>query len=161
MTDIILDILAREGGYVNDPKDRGGATNFGITQRTLAWWRKDPFADPKTLGEEEAKEILQALYIDRPGFGSLALPLKALMVDWGVHSGPAVAIKALQEIVGVTPDGILGPLTHEGIAKVELPFLLKALTVARMKMIARIVAKAPSQAKFLPGWTERVLSFLP
>jgi len=160
MRDIIADILAREGGYVDDPHDRGGATNFGITQATLAAWRNDPHADPKTLGEEEAKQILQSQYMLKPGFDKLPPTLQEQMVDFGVHSGPMVAIRHLQAILGVEVDGILGPKTLAAIPNHDMRWLCQELVKSRVLMIGRIVAKSPSQAKFLNGWLTRVLSFL-
>jgi len=158
--DIVGQILAREGGYVNNPADRGGATNFGITVQTLRWWRKDPNADIRTLGEEEAREILTALYIDRPKISLLPERIRAFMADFSVHSGPYVAIQHLQRAIGATVDGVIGPETLELAQNCDPERLLRLLIASRAKMIAKLVQKAPNQVVFLPGWIDRVVSFL-
>jgi len=71
--DAILDrIIRREGGYVNHPADRGGATNFGITAQTLGNWRKlgrpATVAEVMALTETEARAIYRQQYIAGPGF---------------------------------------------------------------------------------------------
>lgn len=158
---LLDDILAREGGYVDDPVDRGGATNFGITQATLRWWRKDPLADVRTLTVEEAREILTAMYIEGPGLHKIPDPqVQAFMVDFAVHSGPAIAIKHLQAAVGTEQDGVLGPLTLDALQREAKAKVLNRLVQSRCLMISRLVIKAPKQLKFLGGWLKRVLSFL-
>ncbi len=111
---LIDDILVREGGFVDHPADRGGPTHYGITQATLSRWRQQPVTvqDVQALTLEEARAIYRHDYIERPGF--LRIPderLRALLVDWGVHSGPQTAIRALQRVLGVRLDGVLGPQT--------------------------------------------------
>ena len=104
-TDTILsEILTREGGYVDHPHDRGGCTNFGVTLQTLSDWRGRPVTceDVRALTRDEALTIYRELYVRRPGFEAVDHPrLRALVVDYGVHSGPRAAIRALQgAIVG-------------------------------------------------------------
>ena len=98
---ILDDILRREGGYVNHPADRGGATNFGITAQTLGAWRKlgraATAAEVQALTETEARAIYRQQYITGPGFETIAHPaLLHLLVDAGVHSGPKRAVQWLQ-----------------------------------------------------------------
>lgn len=158
--DIVGEILRREGGFVNNPSDRGGATNFGITIQTLRWWRKDPNADIRTLGEAEAREILTALYIDKPKISLLPEAIREFMADFSVHSGPYVAIQHLQRALGVTVDGEIGPETLGAVASFDTDKLLRLLIASRVKMVAKLVQKAPNQVVFLVGWVDRVLSFL-
>lgn len=155
---IIDDIIRREGGstVTNDPADRGGRTQYGIAERShpSAW------VDGKvTL--EEARDIYRQRYLEAPGFGKIEDPrLRAQLVDFGVNSGPGVAIQKLQEILKVDVDGVLGPKTLTAIAAYDPNLLNNKLALARVRMIGRIVNKNPSQAKWLNGWLERALSFL-
>jgi lysozyme family protein len=158
--DIVGDILKREGGFVDNPADRGGATNFGVTAHTFKWWRKDPNADIRTLKEPEAREILTAIFIDRPKISQLPSEIVPFMSDWAVHSGPFVAIEHLQRALRVTVDGVIGPETLTAAQNTNKLDLLRLLIALRVKMIGRIVAKAPQQAVFINGWLDRVLGFL-
>lgn len=158
--DIIGEILQREGGFVNNPSDRGGSTNFGVTVQTLRWWRKDQNADVRTLGEAEAREILTALYIDRPKISLLPDRVKGFMADFSVHSGPGIAIQHLQRALGVTVDGVIGDETLGAAQNCDPERLLRLLIASRAKMIAKIVQKSPNQVVFLGGWIDRVVSFL-
>ena len=89
MTDseIIDGILAHEGGFVNHPTDRGGPTNFGITQGSLASWRKRDvtYGEMQALTVEEAKAIYRSLYL-KP-FDGVEADLKPHVVDIAVNSG--------------------------------------------------------------------------
>ena len=154
---IIDDVLKREGPPTNDPTDTGGRTAFGISEKAnpAAW------ADGKVT-EAEARAIYERKYVDFPGFrGVEDKHLQAQLIDFGVHSGPAIAIMNLQAILKVTVDGVLGPKTLEALQK-ALPFedVNNHLVAARIRLIGRIVSKNPSQVKFLNGWLDRSLQFL-
>lgn len=154
---IIADILQREGGSVatNDSIDRGGRTQFGISERAhpQAW------VDNKvTL--EEAVDIYRRRYLEAPGFGKIEDPrLRAQLTDFGVLSGPACAIQKLQLILKQEADGVLGPKSLAAANSADPIILSNKLALERVKMIGRIVNKNPSQSRFLNGWLERALSF--
>lgn len=152
--DLITAIIAKEGGGVvtNHPHDAGGRTQFGISERSnpAAW------VDGKVT-EEEARAIYLQKYVKGPGFDQVIDPrLQAQLVDFGVTSGPHVAIHYLQEVVGAATDGRLGPAT---LSRIDAATNTK-LVAARIKMICRIVAKTPTQLTFLVGWVSRALEFL-
>lgn len=160
---IIDDIIAREGGYVDHPADRGGPTNFGITLTTLGGWRGRPVtaADVRGLSRAEAKAIYADRYIKRPGFDRIADAAKrAHLVDCAVLHGPGRAIRLVQEAVGARIDGIVGPETTRLIGLRGTALFNGALARARVKFLARIVARDPSQAVFLEGWMNRATGFL-
>lgn len=159
---ILTDLIRREGGFSHFPQDRGGATKYGITQTTLAHWRGHAVTveDVKNLTEDEAKEIYQSLYIIQPGFHRLPDPLCGLIVDYGINSGPAVAVKALQEALGTPADGILGPKTLALVMASDLQAITNAVCKKRIMMLARIVRRDPSQLIFLAGWLSRTLEFI-
>lgn len=168
MVDIITKILQTEGGFSNDPADRGGPTNLGITQATLSWWLKRPatIEDLKTLTPEKVRPIYETIYIENPNFDSptLPAPLRNQLIDFGVNSGPALAASKLQEIVGVTPDGKLGPVTEDAIQTavdtIGATHINNRLVASRLKMIGRLISRNPSQARFALGWINRALDFL-
>ena len=94
---IIEDVLANEGGYVNDPRDAGGETNFGIT---IATARANGFTGPmKTMTRDFARGVYVKQYVEAPGFDKIAAispSIGAELVDTGVNMGPKVAAQFLQ-----------------------------------------------------------------
>ena len=106
-------VLASEGGYVDHPKDPGGATNMGITFAVLQAWRKRKItkADVKALTKAEALEIYKANYWDVMQCSRLPLGVDYMTMDYGVNSGPGRAIKDLQRVVGASDDGVIGAKT--------------------------------------------------
>lgn len=153
---IINDILIREGAASNSSSDLGGRTQFGISERAnpQAW------ADGKVT-ELEARAIYINKYVIGPGFDKITdQDLRAQLVDFGVNSGPQLAIMKLQECVGAVPDGILGPKTLLLLEGIYIPSINNRLVSARVKMIGRIVSKNPSQIKWINGWLNRALEFL-
>lgn len=161
--DMLNELIKREGGFSHLSADKGGATKFGITQKTLSTWREKAVSvdEVKQLTEDEAKAIYRALYYTRPKINSLPPPLNNLIFDFAVNSGPQRAIMALQTIVGVKPDGVLGALTLAAIS--TFPFLetiINRVVKERVLMYARIVKKDPSQLVFILGWIERAFSFI-
>jgi len=109
--EILEGILRREGGYRFVPGDRGGATNFGITQATLGNWRK--LGRPATPDEVRAlpKEEAEAIYYAQYLAPFAAVPnaaLKVQLIDFGVNSGVERAIRYLQRTLGIPATGELG-----------------------------------------------------
>lgn len=159
---MLNDLIKREGGFSHLPADKGGATKFGITQGTLAFYRGHAVSvdDVKNITELEAKDIYRKLYYIIPHIDKLPEPLNNLIFDFGVNSGPSRAIIALQESLGVTADGVLGPITIAATLAANLHDLINKVTKWRIMMFARIVKKDPSQLVFLSGWLSRALEFL-
>jgi lysozyme family protein len=154
--DIITGILIREGPATNDPNDRGGRTAFGISEAA----NPEAWADGKVT-EAEARAIYERKYVKIPGFDKIKdRQLRTQLIDFGVNSGPMVAIMKLQAIVGADVDGILGPQTLESVGLMIADEINSALVAERVKMIGRIVTKNPSQLRFLNGWLARAVQFL-
>lgn len=151
-------ILEHEGGYADHPSDPGGATNMGITHKTLARWRGiDPWWDlPKTevmaLTRAEASAIYKALYWERCRAASLPAGLDLAVFDYAVNSGPDRAVRALQALVGVIQDGFIGPVTLAAVGKRDTRALIEALCDQRMGFLQRLA----NWASFGRGWTSRV-----
>lgn len=164
--DTLIDsLLVREGGYVNHPDDRGGATNFGITQGTLAAWRGKPVTafEVQSLSRDEAKAIYKDRYFTKPGFDAITDPgVQEFLFDYGVNSGTATAVKALQTVIGAQPDGDFGPKSRAALAKVtNMDALYNALVAQRLLFLLGIVGRDHSQAVFALGWRNRVAEFKP
>jgi len=158
MSDLIDNIIKREGGdkVTNKPNDRGGRTQYGISEKA----NPEAWADG-IVTNEEARAIFEQKYIKTPGFDKIKDPaLFAQLVDFGVNSGPSLAIQKLQAILHVKIDGVLGPKTLVAIELENPIYLNNKLAVARVQMIGRIVQKNPSQLEYLSGWLNRALEFL-
>ena len=146
--------LAYEGGFSDNPADPGGATNFGITERTLEAFLGHPVTadDVRGMSSGTAIEIYRANYWNQMRCSDLPAGVDLMVFDFGVNSGPATAIKALQELVGVTPDGAIGRLTLGAVAGASAATLVSGLAEARMAYLRRLA----SFADFGHGWTRRV-----
>jgi lysozyme family protein len=162
--EIITAILKHEGGFVNNPNDRGRATNFGITEETLSEWRGAPatVADVKALTSVEAAQIYLRRYVLDPGFHRIWDPrLRHLVVDSGVQHGPERVVKWLQAlVVGVTADGLLGPKTAAAINGEDAGRLFNRLLARRIRWYGSLISSQRSQAVFAAGWMSRAASFL-
>ncbi|RYE11178.1 MAG: hypothetical protein EOP22_01490 [Hyphomicrobiales bacterium] len=155
-------VLKHEGGYVDQPRDPGGATNLGITRKTLARWRKVtpwwnlPKAAVKSLTSDEAAGIYEASYWRRVEGAALPAGVDLALFDFAVNSGPDRAIKALQSRLGVKADGWIGPLTLDAlkvrIAAAGVAGLITSLCDGRLGFLQRIA----TFAIFGRGWSRRV-----
>lgn len=160
---IIDDILRREGGYVDLSADRGGPTNRGITQATLAGWRGRPVTadDVKRLTEVEAREIYRERYIVEPRLHKVIDPkVRALAVDCAVNHGPRQAVKLLQLAARVFPDGDLGPKTEAAVNRMTPAALYARLCAARVRFYGQIIRRDSTQHVFAEGWANRVAEFI-
>ncbi|MDR3475180.1 MAG: glycosyl hydrolase 108 family protein [Devosia sp.] len=155
-------VLRQEGGYSDHALDPGGATNMGITRRTLARWRvvspwwSLPKTEVRALGKPEAAAIYKALYWDRCNAGALPAGLDLGLFDYAVNSGPDRAIKTLQNELNVVADGFVGPLTLNAI-KIRIGLagvagLITALCDGRLGFLQRLAISAT----FGAGWSRRV-----
>lgn len=162
-TAILDEIIRREGGFINHPSDTGGPTKYGITQRTLSQYRGVPASvdDVRNLTEDEARAIYTDRYIARPGFNRiLNASLMGLIVDCGINHGRKRASKWLQKAVGVTQDGVLGPISIAAINDADGATLYRKVLAHRCRFFGRIITRDPSQAVFAAGWNARVAEFI-
>ena len=160
---IIDAIIRREGGYVDHPADRGGATKYGITLKTLESWRGEPVTaeDVRDLDQSEARRIYERLYIQGPGFDRIAgRRLRELAVDCAVNHGPSQAARWLQAAAGVKADGIFGPKSLAAINEANETASFKSVLASRCRFYGRLIASDPSQAAFAAGWTTRLAEFI-
>lgn len=162
-------IIEREGGFVHHPNDRGGATKYGVTLRTLQSVRPGATKeDVLALTEREAVDIYVRLYIDGPGIDGIAHDLlKEFTADCSVHHGQVKAVQMLQQAVNeaqgqklLEADGKLGPMTCRAVNGPNARNILKAFIKIRLGFFARIVERDSSQRGFLEGWVNRVCEFI-
>ena len=148
--EIIEQVLEHEGGYVNDPKDLGGETKYGITKRFY------PDIDIKNLTIEQAKEIYKKDYWDRNKVESLPQNLWHIYFDMCVNMGKRTAVKVLQRAAvnkgrDIEVDGGLGPMTIGALKGVELD----RVRAFRVKYYVDLITARPEQEKFYLGWFRR------
>ncbi len=126
-------ILRHEGGYVNDPRDPGGETNFGICKRSY------PNEDIKNMTPARAAQIYRRDYWDKCKCDQLPESIRLLVFDAAVNQGVGAAVKMLQKAVGTTEDGIIGPNTLAKVAAAKnLPVLYAAERAVRYANNANI-----------------------
>jgi len=152
--EIIEVVLEHEGGYVNDPKDPGGETNFGIAKRS------HPDVDIKNLTKEGAKEIYKEVYWDKNKVESLPEELWHIYFDMCVNQGKSRAVKIIQRAVNgkggsLTVDGGMGPMTIAAIGKSKVE--LDRVRAYRVKYYADLVTRKPDLERFYFGWFKRAL----
>lgn len=148
-------VLEHEGGYVNDPNDLGGETNFGISKKAY------PDLDIKNLTRDEAKEIYRKDYWDRYKIELMPEALRYIYFDMVLNMGYGNAAKVMQraangknpEELRIQVDGAVGPATRDALAKVEL----ERVRCYRVKHYMDIIDRKPEQEKFLFGWFRRAL----
>ena len=168
--DLIDDVIKREGGYSNHPRDKGGPTKYGITQKTLAKYLKRPVTidEVKTLDIELAKEIYRADYYYTPRINTLPELIQPFCFDAAVLHGQSRAILLMQQVVNeahfgpVDEDGVLGPESRkaaEACAAAMGTWMIDALVEERDQFLDWIVANDPSQETFIKGWQNRIDTF--
>ena len=142
-------IFKAEGGYSDTPGDSGGPTNFGITLATLKAYDGNQALtadDVKKLAPATATEIYRTAYWNRMQCGALPAGLDLEVFDFGVNSGPAESVKTLQKIVGVTPDGSIGPITLAAVGQLNAADLVARFAQARLGVL-----QGPEQARIRTG----------
>lgn len=156
-------VFLSEGGYVDHPSDPGGATNMGITIKTLAAHRgrKVTKAEVKALTKTEASEIYRKNYWDAVSGDYLPCGLDLVAFDAAVNSGPERGAKWLQQAVGVPQDGRIGPRTIAAANSTYVPAAIArniAIRRSFMKSIRDKNTKALLWDTFGRGWNNRLLA---
>lgn len=181
VTDIAQGIVAREGGYVNDPDDPGGATNHGVTIHTMRRLGLDltgdgavTEADVRRLTRTQAVEIFVRHYFYRPRINELPELLHATVFDMYVNSG-SNAVKILQRLFRdmrliVDVDGVIGPQTIEAAhraAEAAPEHLADAYGIARRNYYYALADRRAASRKYARrrdggkgGWITRAEEFI-
>lgn len=178
---IAREIVHREGGYVNDPDDPGGATNFGVTIHTMRRLGLDlngdgrvTATDVRSLSQERAIGIFIDHYFNAPKISQLPEPLQASVFDMYVNAG-SNAVKILQRLVSkmgfeCASDGVIGPLTSAAVARAfeaAPAHLVDAYAIERRNYYFRLADRrvqsrkyARSRAGGKGGWITRAEEFM-
>jgi lysozyme family protein len=139
-------LIGHEGGYVNNPKDGGGETKYGISKRSY------PDEDIKNLTLERARELYKRDYWVPAGCSSLPDVIRFDVFDMAVNSGVRRSIKTLQRAVFTVEDGLLGPKTI--LAATVMPAYQ---VIARFNAIRLVyMASLPNWPTFSRGWVMRI-----
>lgn len=174
-------IIAREGGYVNDPDDPGGPTKFGVTLATLRGLGRDltgdgkvSAADVQALDRGTARQIFIRDYFEKPGIGGLPDSLHASVFDMYVNAG-GNAVRILQRLLrdmgfDIAVDGALGPQTYGAAQAAEAAapaHLSDAYGIARRNYYYALADRRPSSRKYARrrdggkgGWILRAEAFI-
>lgn len=169
---LVDDLIEREGGFVDHPADRGGPTNFGITEAVA---RAHGYGGPMALlPRSDAESIYRRLYWTRPRFDQVATRssrIAAELFDTGANMGPGVATTFLQRALtalnrsgkdypDLTPDGRVGPVTLNALERFLAVrghergevVLMRALEALQGERYLRLAEKRPANEAFLYGW---------
>lgn len=179
--EIAEDIVAREGGYVNDPDDPGGATKFGVTIHTMRRLGLDlnqdgdiDAADVKRLSRRQAVDIFLRHYFEKPLLHHLPEPLQASVFDMYVNAG-GNAVRILQRLLRqmgqtVVVDGALGPQSLQATQsafQTAPDHLVDAYGIARRNYYFRLADRRAASRKYARsraggkgGWIKRAEEFM-
>jgi lysozyme family protein len=165
-----FEFLARnEGGFVNHPADKGGATKYGVTLTTLRRWRKDMTLgdyDVAALTRDEAKQIYYKEYWCLLRLDEVSkLAVATAVFDAGILFGPVVAVRAAQRALldagsNVKVDGLLGPKTVQALSAASEQEWISFFTHHLNARISEIIKFNPRLAVFEAGWRARIGRYL-
>ena len=140
-------VIKSEGGYVNDPKDPGGETKYGISKRSY------PSVDIKNLTVDEAGQIYHRdFWIKLP---SLPEPLDYLVFDFALNAGVKTAVKTLQKAINALTDGDFGRKSKAALARYSAEDLCVYFSAERACYYASL--KSSLVDRFGRGWMRRIM----
>lgn len=147
-------VLKHEGGYVDHPKDPGGATNLGCTKKVWEEWvghevTKD---DIKALTVADVAPLYKARYWDKCRCDDLPHGVDFAVFDLAINSGTGRASKFLQGACGVAADGAIGPATLAAVTKMNPRELASKICERRLEFLQAL----PTWETFGKGWGRRV-----
>lgn len=143
--DVINYILDEEQGYVNDPQDPGGETNWGISKRSY------PNLNIKALTKAEAFRIYENDYWAPMHCHHYAVNTALMIMDCAVNQGKHTATVILQNCLGVPADGVIGPKTLSAYTKRGINYA--EFAAQRMKRYAEL----PTFKIYGLGWSRRLM----
>jgi lysozyme family protein len=162
-----VNVLQYEGGYVNKPSDRGGATNLGITEAVA---RENGYSgDMEYLPMETAKQIYKNKYWNTLNLDSVAskdFDIADRLFNISVNMGCIVAGKFLQRAINLFRteqlelDGDIGQNTIHALSLLGMQELIMIFNLIKWQQAIRyceICEHNPSQKVFIKGWIRRVL----
>lgn len=160
--------IKNEGGYVltKIKFDRGGLTFAGITRRYHPDWPGWTYIDDGKRDDPALKKLARDFY--KAEFWSRIngeviqdQGMAESIYDFGVNAHPVTSIKLAQRVVGVSQDGIVGPVTSSALNTMDPKIFHLKFALAKIARYARICSRDRSQKKFLHGWINRTLEVIP
>lgn len=147
-------VLEHEGGFVNHPDDPGGITNLGCTKTTWEKWigRRCTVEEMQALTPEDVAPLYREKYWNKVRADDLPPGIDYCVFDTSINSGPGRAAKFLQEVVGATPDGVIGPRTLAAVRAAYPRQVIDAYCAARLAWLQEL----PTWRTFGRGWGRRV-----
>ncbi len=158
----ISEVLLTEGGYVDHPDDRGGPTNYGITQKTLSDFlgHEATKEEVRSISIDTVRQIYKQNYWDRLKLSYIIdSKLSDVIFDQAVNRGTRRVAEQIQKIVGVKQDGVIGPVTLKAINNMDSKKMLLEFVKQSQNAYVSIVTNNPSQLVFLSGWIKRTHKF--
>jgi lysozyme family protein len=152
-------ILIFEGGFTDDPKDRGGRTNKGITQRVYDKYRQLKtlsLSDVAAIADDEVRDIYFNEFWLPSQCDKMPDKIATVVFDSSVNNGQTRSIKTLQRAIGATVDGIIGKETLSKIQTIDSLAMAHDFLTTKENYYRAIVQNDPTQQKFLKGWLRRV-----
>lgn len=148
--DVFERTIGHEGGYVNNPKDPGGETNWGITKTTAM--ANGYTGSMKAMTREQAKEIYRKAFWQRTKCEQYNPILAFQLFDAAVNHGIGNAIRMLQRAVDVADDGLIGQFTLAAIQAKSIDDVVILFNAERLNFYTKL----STFATFGKGWTNRV-----
>lgn len=139
-------VVGHEGGYVHDPRDPGGETQWGISHRAY------PSLNIAALTQDDARAIYRRDYWDRVRADDLPPPLALVVFDAAVNAGVGRAVRWLQGALGVPADGAMGPRTIAAARAARVVDVMAEMTAQRLAFMAGL----PGWQAFGLGWSRRL-----
>lgn len=147
-------LLGHEGGYSDHPADKGGPTNWGITEAVA---KANGFTgNMRDLSQDFAKRVYRRLYWDAPGIVNLPPEIQYDVFDGAVNSGATQSIMWLQRALGADDDGVIGPITIKAANLIPAGVVLARYNGQRLKFMTDL----KTWPVFGGGWARRVAANL-
>jgi lysozyme family protein len=172
--DAIKKVLQHEGGYVNHPNDKGGPTNWGVTQKTYNDYMtkitgrayQSTIDEIKSMPIGNAINIYKALYWDKMSGDKIRkYAIAAAIFDQAINRGTSSAVKQAQRVLkknfnypSIAEDGVMGAGTLTALNTVDEAKFLNSYLQESILAYNKIVQNNPTQSVFLNGWLKRVES---
>ena len=158
----LIPIIKRwEGGYSDNPNDRGGATNSGVTLAVYqsVYGKSKTKNDLKRMTNDQWNYIFTKLYWNKWKADEIKnQSIANILVDWVWMSGLGT-IKKIQSLFGLTADGIVGNKTISYINSHDQEEVFNKIWNRRKQFYESLVARNPSQKVFLKGWMNRLNTY--
>lgn len=163
--------MAHEGGYVNDPDDRGGETYKGIARKFNSKWEGWQIIDqhktkgnfPGNLEQDDALQTMIRHFYEVGYWDPLradqidSQAIAETLFDFAVNAGVRTASRLAQTVVEVTVDGVIGPQSLAAINRSDEKNFLTAFALAKIARYVHLVETRPVNRKFFYGWVRRAL----